>query len=125
MADDETFPPVLETSVLDLTATSTEITRALCDIESVSGNEKTIADAIETAMRACDHLDVIRNADAIVARTNLGRAQRVVIAGHIDTVPLNNNLPSRFETIDGIEYLWGRGTVDMKAGGGRAAEARE
>jgi len=116
MADDEIFPPVLETSVLDLTATSTEITRALCDIESVSGNEKTIADAIETAMRACDHLDVIRNADAIVARTNLGRAQRVVIAGHIDTVPLNNNLPSRFETIDGIEYLWGRGTVDMKAG---------
>lgn len=116
MADDETFPPVLKASVLDLTATSTEITRALCDIESVSGNETTIADAIETAMRAHDHLDVIRNADAIVARTNLGRAQRVVIAGHIDTVPLNNNLPSRFETIDGIEYLWGRGTVDMKAG---------
>jgi succinyl-diaminopimelate desuccinylase len=39
-----------------------------------------------------------------------------VIAGHIDTVPINANLPTRFETIAGVEYLWGRGTVDMKAG---------
>ena len=37
-------------------------------------------------------------ATPIVARTNLGRAERVVIAGHIDTVPLNDNLPTRFET---------------------------
>jgi succinyl-diaminopimelate desuccinylase len=88
----------------------------LCDIESVSGNEAGIAGAIETAMRACAHLAVTRNGDAIVARTNLGRDKRVVIAGHIDTVPVNNNLPSRFELDDGVEYLWGRGTVDMKAG---------
>ena len=45
-----------------------------------------------------DHLELIRDGDAIVARTDLGRAKRVVIAGHIDTVPLNDNLPTRFET---------------------------
>jgi len=82
----------------------------------VSGNESALADAIEHALSAFRHLEIIRDGDTVVARTNLGRAQRVVIAGHIDTVPLNDNLPTRFETIDGVEYLWGRGTVDMKAG---------
>jgi succinyl-diaminopimelate desuccinylase len=51
-----------------------------------------------------------------VARTKLGRAERVVIAGHIDTVPVNQNLPTRYERRDGRDYLWGRGTVDMKSG---------
>ncbi|WP_345764093.1 succinyl-diaminopimelate desuccinylase [Diaminobutyricibacter sp. McL0608] len=101
---------------LDLTATSTDLTRQLCDIESVSGNEKTLADEMEEALSGLDHLEIIRDGDTIVARTNLGRARRVIIAGHIDTVPLNGNLPTRYETIDGVEYLWGRGTVDMKGG---------
>ena len=101
---------------LDLTASSIDITRQLCDIESVSGNERAIADAIEAALAGHPHLEVIRDADLIVARTNLGREKRVVIAGHIDTVPVNDNLPTRYETIDGVDYLWGRGTVDMKAG---------
>lgn len=103
-------------TVLDLTAGSVELTRVLCDIPSVSGDEAPLADAIEAALAAYAHLEVIRDGDTVVARTNLGRAQRVVIAGHIDTVPINDNLPTRFETIDGIDYLWGRGTVDMKAG---------
>jgi len=102
--------------VLDLTASSIDITREICDLESVSGNETRLADAIERSLAGHGHLEVIRDGDTIVARTNLGRAQRVVIAGHIDTVPLNNNLPTRFETIDGEDFLWGRGTVDMKAG---------
>ncbi|MEO7123674.1 MAG: M20/M25/M40 family metallo-hydrolase, partial [Lacisediminihabitans sp.] len=101
---------------LDLSATSIDITKQLCDIESVSGNEAALADAIEAALAGRDHLEVLRDGDALVARTSLGRSTRVVIAGHIDTVPLNHNLPTRFETIDGAEYLWGRGTVDMKAG---------
>jgi succinyl-diaminopimelate desuccinylase len=102
--------------VLDLTASSIDITRQLCDIESVSGNERAIADAIEASLVGATHLEITRDADAVIARTNLGRAKRVVIAGHIDTVPLNDNLPTRYETIDGVDYLWGRGTVDMKAG---------
>ncbi len=101
---------------LDLTATSIDLTRQLCDIESVSGDEKTLADEMEAALAGLDHLEIIRDGDTIVARTNRGRARRVIIAGHIDTVPLNGNLPTRYETIDGVEYLWGRGTVDMKGG---------
>jgi succinyl-diaminopimelate desuccinylase len=97
---------------LDLRTTTLELTRQLVDIESVSGNEAELADAIESALADVAHLEVIRDGDAIVARTNLGRPQRVVIAGHIDTVPVNDNLPSRRE--DGA--LWGRGTVDMKGG---------
>ncbi|MEX1077712.1 MAG: succinyl-diaminopimelate desuccinylase [Homoserinimonas sp.] len=104
------------TAPLDLAGSSIDLTRQLCDIESVSGNEAAIADAIEASLAGCSHLEVIRDGDAVIARTNLRRAQRVVIAGHIDTVPVNDNLPTSFETIDGVEYLWGRGTVDMKAG---------
>jgi succinyl-diaminopimelate desuccinylase len=110
---------------LDLTASSIDLTRTICDIESVSGNEGALADAIEQAVRTLPHLDVVRDGDAIVARTSLGRARRVVIAGHIDTVPLNENLPTVLRHDDdalgpdgspGTEVLWGRGTVDMEAG---------
>ena len=93
-----------------------ELTRTICDIESVSGNETQLADAIESALRGFDHLEVIRDGDAIIARTNLGRPKRVVIAGHIDTVPVAENLPVKFLQFEREQVLWGRGTVDMKAG---------
>jgi succinyl-diaminopimelate desuccinylase len=102
----------LDAPSLDLRASVADLTRQLVDIESVSGNEKAIAGAVEQALRAYPHLEVIRDADAVIARTNLGRERRVVIAGHLDTVPVNDNLPARLEA--GI--LWGRGTVDMKGG---------
>ncbi|MCS5719078.1 succinyl-diaminopimelate desuccinylase [Herbiconiux sp. CPCC 205763] len=102
--------------VLDLTASSVVLTQQICDVESVSGNEGLLADAIVAALADAAHLEIFRDGDTIVARTNLGRSQRVAIAGHIDTVPLNANLPTRYETIDGVDYLWGRGTADMKAG---------
>ena len=101
---------------LDLSATSVSLTRTICDIPSVSGDEATLADAIESSLTGLPHLELYRNGDTIVARTDLGRAQRVVIAGHIDTVPINGNVPTRDVTIDGIDHVWGRGTVDMKAG---------
>ncbi|MFS2240879.1 succinyl-diaminopimelate desuccinylase [Microbacterium sp. OR16] len=101
---------------LDLTASSLDLTRTICDIPSVSGDERSLADQIETAIRAHSHLEVVRHGNTVVARTDLGRAQRVVIAGHIDTVPINGNVPTRDVEIDGEGYLWGRGTVDMKAG---------
>lgn len=103
-------------SVLNLSGDVVELTRALCDIESVSGNETVLADAIEAALQSYAHLTVIRDQDAIIARTSLGRASRVVIAGHIDTVPVAGNLPVQRRELDGAEVLWGRGTVDMKAG---------
>lgn len=101
---------------LDTSLGVVDLTEAICNIESVSGNEKVLADAIEQALAKAAHLEVIRDGDAIVARTNLGRESRVVIAGHIDTVPVADNLPVSRRTIDGVDVLWGRGTVDMKAG---------
>lgn len=97
---------------LDLTADIVTLTRALVDQPSESLHEAELADAVETALRASDHLDVVRDGHTIVARTQLGRSERVVIAGHIDTVPENRNLPSRLEG----DTLWGLGTCDMKGG---------
>jgi len=97
---------------LDLTQDVAALTRAIVDIESVSGNERALADAIEEALRALPHLTVERDGDTVVARTAQGRAERVVIAGHIDTVPVNRNLPSRVEG----DRMYGCGTGDMKAG---------
>ncbi|QAY61018.1 succinyl-diaminopimelate desuccinylase [Microbacterium protaetiae] len=101
---------------LDLTATSADLTRAVCDIPSVSGDEASLADAIEAAVARYPHLEVTRDGDTLVARTDTGKAQRVVIAGHIDTVPINGNVPTRNIEQDGEPYIWGRGTVDMKSG---------
>jgi succinyl-diaminopimelate desuccinylase len=97
---------------LDLTGDVVDLTRTICDIPSVSGDEKALADAVESALRACPHLEVLRDGDAVVARTSLGRPTRVVLAGHLDTVPIAGNLPV---VLDG-DVLRGRGTVDMKAG---------
>jgi succinyl-diaminopimelate desuccinylase len=91
---------------------------AVCDIESVSGDETALADAVEALLRDQPHLEVVRDGDAVVARTLLGRDRRVVLAGHLDTVPLTDppNLPTRLEGTGDDRVLWGRGTVDMKAG---------
>ncbi len=97
---------------LDLTADVVDLTATLVDIESVSLDEKSITDAIELALREVDHLTVTRIGNSLVARTDLGRGERVVIAGHVDTVPVNDNLPSRN---DGT-FLHGLGSCDMKGG---------
>lgn len=97
---------------LDLTADVVTLTEQLVDIESVSHHEEQIADAVERELRACAHLTVTRRGHTIVARTDLGRAERVVIAGHLDTVPVNDNLPARREG----DVLHGLGTCDMKGG---------
>lgn len=103
---------------LDPSAGPVELTRQLCDIASVSGYERTIADAVERLLAGAPHLSVTRDGDTVVARTELGRERRVVIAGHLDTVPINENLPVRDMTdpVSGEPVIWGRGTVDMKAG---------
>lgn len=97
---------------IDLSSDVVSLTAALVDIASESLAEQEIADAVETALRAHQHLDVIRDGHTIVARTQLGRPERVVIAGHLDTVPANGNFPSR---LDG-DVLHGLGSCDMKGG---------
>jgi len=109
---------------LDLNQDVVTLTSAVCDIASVSLDEAALADAIEAALRPLEHVTLTRLGNTIVARTQLGRAERVVLAGHIDTVPLTMdpdsgaalNLPSTRIAEGGEEVLYGRGTVDMKGG---------
>jgi len=90
---------------------------ALVETESVSGDEAALADLVEASLLSVPHLQLGRDGNAIWAKTDLGRDRRLIIAGHLDTVPVANNLPSRVVTgPDGKPWLWGRGTVDMKAG---------
>jgi succinyl-diaminopimelate desuccinylase len=88
------------------------LTRALVDVESVSGNEADLAAQVGEALERTTHLKVERFGNTVVARSSLGRPQRVVLAGHLDTVPLAGNLPS---TVDG-DVMRGCGTSDMKSG---------
>jgi succinyl-diaminopimelate desuccinylase len=98
---------------LDLAGDPVELTAALVDIPSVSGDEAEIALAVENALRAqAPHLEVARSGNAVLARSSLGRPSRVIMAGHLDTVPVNDNLPLR--RTEGV--LHGLGTVDMKSG---------
>ncbi|WP_223164055.1 succinyl-diaminopimelate desuccinylase [Nocardioides mesophilus] len=100
---------------LDLNADAAQLTEDLVNIESVSGDEALIADAIQDALDELPHLAVQRFGNTVVARTELGRPERVVIAGHIDTVPFNDNLPARRDP-DGDGFLHGLGSCDMKGG---------
>ncbi|HEY4614951.1 MAG TPA: succinyl-diaminopimelate desuccinylase [Citricoccus sp.] len=110
------------------------LTAVLLDIESVSDREGPIADAVESALRALPRLEVHRIGDAVVARTSFGLDSRVVLAGHLDTVPLpttpgsRGTVPSRWVPADGDDQgafapmpqdedvLYGRGATDMKGG---------
>jgi succinyl-diaminopimelate desuccinylase len=96
----------------DVLVDPVELTRALVDVESVSRNEKEIADCVEAVLRDQPHLSVERFGNTLMARTDLGREQRVVLAGHLDTVPINDNVPST--VVD--DLIYGCGTSDMKSG---------
>jgi succinyl-diaminopimelate desuccinylase len=97
---------------VDLRLDGAALTAWLVDTPSVSGEEGPLADAIEDALRALPHLAVHRDGNTVVARTTLGRPERVILAGHVDTVPVAGNLPSRVEGT----RLYGCGTTDMKSG---------
>ncbi len=99
--------------MLELANDPVALCAALVDVPSVSGDEAGLADLVEEAFRQqAPHLEVLRSGDAVLARTRLGRERRVLLAGHLDTVPVADNLPSRR---DG-DLLYGCGTSDMKAG---------
>jgi succinyl-diaminopimelate desuccinylase len=88
------------------------LTAELVAIPSVSHHESLLADRVEADLRRASHLDVLRFEDTVVARTELGRGQRVVLAGHLDTVPAFDDGTGRVEG----DTLWGLGAVDMKGG---------
>lgn len=97
---------------LDLYSDPADLTAALVDIGSVSGDEQQLADEIFQALTALDRYEIVRSGNSILARTDLGRPTRVLLAGHIDTVPIADNVPSRTEG----DVLHGCGTTDMKSG---------
>ncbi len=102
---------------IDLRADPVTLTAALVDIPSVSEDEAAIVDTVTWALREqTSGFEVLRCGNTVLARTDRGRDTRVVLAGHLDTVPIAGNVPSRFETLDGQETLYGCGTVDMKSG---------
>ena len=108
---------------LDLRQDVALLTAALIDVNSVSGNETELADAVEQALRTIPQLELVRDGDSIIARTNLGRAERIILAGHLDTVPLPTTegslgtVPSYWPSgAPGVGVLYGRGATDMKGG---------
>lgn len=87
-------------------------TAELVAIPSESHAEARLADHVEGLLRPLGHLTVTRVDDNVVARTQLDRPLRLVVAGHLDTVPVNGNGTPRIED----DVLWGLGSADMKGG---------
>ncbi len=89
------------------------LTETLCEIPSVSGTEAALADVVEARLHnSGGALKIERIGANVVARTDLGRPQRIVLGGHLDTVPANGNATPRREG----DVLHGLGTADMKGG---------
>lgn len=106
-----------ETS-LDLRTDPIALTARLIDIPSVSHTEQALADVVERALRdQTEGFEIVRSGNTVLARTNRGKPSRVMLAGHLDTVPIADNVPSRFEagTAEG-DVIHGCGAVDMKSG---------
>ena len=117
-------------AVLNLEGDILDLTESLIAISSVSHNEEQLANAIETALKDYKHLKVERFGNSIVASTNFNRAERVILAGHIDTVPSSgNDSPTRIlkgqtppvrDNNQSLEVsedrLYGLGSCDMKGG---------
>ena len=114
---------------LNLDVSMPELTRALLDYKSVSGNEQPIADAVHMALSFCPHLRLTRDGDAVIARTEFpplpgaeDERTRIILAGHLDTVPLPTvagslgTVPSTVREEEEGYVLYGRGATDMKGG---------
>ncbi len=97
-------------------------------VYSVSDSETELANQVESFLKAQQHLTVRRYGDTVVASTNLSKPQRVILAGHLDTVPIIDNFPPQWlepsdprirEDIAAAHpadrVMWGRGATDMKA----------
>jgi succinyl-diaminopimelate desuccinylase len=111
-------PGVVRTAIVAVVLTSAiladpvELTRALVDVESVSGGEDELAGQVAAALSGMPHLAVERHGNVVLAKTRHERSQRVILAGHLDTVPIAGNLPSIVEG----DLIHGCGTADMKSG---------
>ena len=134
---DATTNTLAERTVRDIGFDKTTATRAqalaalteqLMASYSVSDDEGPLTGAVERFLRDQPHLTVRRHGDTIVASTDFGRERRVILAGHLDVVPVIDNFPPRWlEPGDPLirgdvaaafphdRVMWGRGATDMKA----------
>jgi succinyl-diaminopimelate desuccinylase len=87
-------------------------TAALVDVASVSHDETALADLVEARLRTCANLEVVRLENNVIGRTTGARGARLVLAGHLDTVPPAGNAAARIEGT----RLFGVGSADMKSG---------
>ncbi|TCD54508.1 succinyl-diaminopimelate desuccinylase [Alloscardovia theropitheci] len=112
----------------ELGTTVTEIFNAIMNVYSVSDSETELADAVEKYLLESKHLEVRRYGDTVVASTNFGKSQRVILAGHIDVVPVIDNFPPLLlssgderiradiaQSYPQSDVVYGRGATDMKA----------
>lgn len=82
---------------------------ALVAIDSVSRNEATLAHHVAVVLSRNEALDVERIGDNVVARTTGHHATRLLVAGHLDTVPGNAG-----DAVIVDDELRGVGACDMK-----------
>ncbi len=108
------LPPAPGTDLFALAA-------RLVDVPSVSHHEDEMADVVESLLTGLGGgvLEVARIGNNVCARTRLGLAHRLVLAGHLDTVPANGNEHARREG----DVLFGLGAADMKGGDAVLLEA--
>lgn len=125
-----TVTSVTSKAHLDIAADVVQLASELVNIPSESFREAPLADAVESALTSLPWLTVTRLGNSVVARTEFGRSERVVVAGHLDTVPAAGNAqallvatgdPVPLEGADGHdmapeERLYGLGSCDMKGG---------
>ncbi len=97
---------------LALAADPATLTAALIDLPSPSGQEQELADMVQRALAGLGRYEIVRIGNTVLARTALGRPSRVVLAGHLDTVPIAGNVPSRWDS----DEIHGCGATDMKSG---------
>ncbi|MFW0178270.1 succinyl-diaminopimelate desuccinylase [Rothia sp. P7208] len=122
MSEDYRTEHTPQPTTLNLSGDVAELCAQIIDIFSVSGHETELADAVEASLNSRKYLSVTRDGDSIIARTEWGKKQRVILAGHLDTVPLPHHpgskgtVPSQWCEENGAKKLYGRGATDMKSG---------
>jgi succinyl-diaminopimelate desuccinylase len=101
-------------SIVDVDASDLlGLTASLVAVPSVSHEEHRLADEIDARLAArVPALQLTRFGDNVVARTDHGRARRIVVGGHLDTVPAAADANPRVEG----DTLHGLGAADMKGG---------